>query len=84
MGDMVAINDVVVPISLTLLQSSALEAEGTFPSTGFARVLGKWKLAGIVVPRTEQMHGLAVGGSAEGEVELDSGHYEYCFFRYSL
>jgi len=74
MGNMVAVDDVVVPVSLTLLQSGALESECTFPATGFSGILGQGKLTGVVVPRAEQVHGLAVGGSAESEVELDSGH----------
>lgn len=57
---MVAIDDVVVPVSLPRLESRALEFEGTLPATGFGRglVLGKWKLSGVVVPRPEEMDGL--------------------------
>jgi hypothetical protein len=73
-GNVVAVNDVVVPVSLTLLQGSALEFEAADPSAVLLGVLGKGKLSGVVVPGAEQVHGLAVVGSAESEVELDSGH----------
>ena len=49
-GDVVAVNDVVVPVALALLQSAALEAKGTLPATGLAGVLGKRELAVVVVP----------------------------------
>lgn len=74
MGDVVSVDDVVVPVSLSLLESSTLEFEGTSPGTGLLGVFGEGKLALISVPGAEQMHGLAAGGSAEREIELDSGH----------
>lgn len=74
MRDVVAVDDVVVPVSLALLQSSALELEAADPSTGLLGVLGERELSGVVVPRAEQVDGLAVVGSAESEVKLDSGH----------
>jgi len=51
-GDMVPINDVVVPVSLTGLESSALESECSLPcaSLGGGLVVGKGKLASVVVP----------------------------------
>jgi hypothetical protein len=73
-GDVVTIDDVVVPVAGALLQGSTLEFERASPATGLLGVLGKGKLTLIAVPGAEQVHGLAVGGSAEGEVELDSGH----------
>ena len=69
----------VVPVALALLQGSALELEGTSPATGLLGVLGKRELTLVAVPGTEQVHGLAVGGSAESEVELDSGHCDVIF-----
>lgn len=75
MRDVVAIDDVVVPVALALLECLPLEAKGALPPSGLGGVLGKRKLAIVVVPRTEQMYGLDIGGSAEGEVKLDSGHY---------
>jgi len=68
-GDMVAINDIVVPISLTGLEGGSLEFECSLPGTGLggSLVLGKRKLAGVVVPRPEKMDGLAAGRSAESK-----------------
>lgn len=78
--DVVAVDDVVVPVSLTLLESGALELEGADPSTGLLGVLGEGKLTLVAVPGAEKVDGLAVVGSAESEVELDSGHFEVLFF----
>lgn len=78
-GDVVAIDDVVVPVSLALLQGVALEAEGALPATSLAGVLGQRELAIVVVPGAEEMDGLAVGGGAEGEVKLNSCHFEFVF-----
>ena len=66
--DVVTIDDVVVPVAGALLQGSALEFERASPATGLLGVLGKGKLTLITVPGAEQVHGLAVGGSAESEV----------------
>jgi len=74
--DVVAVDDVVVPVSLTLLESGTLEFEASDPAAALLGVLGERELSGVVVPRAEQMDGLAVGGSAESEVKLDSGHCE--------
>jgi len=71
---MVAVNDVVVPVALALLQRRSLKFEGSDPSAALLRVLGERKLSGIVVPRAKQMHCFAIAGSAQREVELDSGH----------
>jgi hypothetical protein len=51
-GDVVPINDVVVPVSLTSLESSALESECSLPRARFGGglVVGKRKLARVVVP----------------------------------
>jgi len=73
-GDVVAVNDVVVPVALALLEGLALELEASGPSSDLLGVLGKGKLSGVVVPRAEKVDGLAVVGSAESEVKLDSGH----------
>jgi len=78
--DVVAVDDVVVPVTLTLLESSTLELEGADPTTRLLGVLGKGKLALVAVPGAEKVDGLAVGGSAESEVELDSGHCDVCSF----
>jgi hypothetical protein len=63
---MVAVDDVVIPVSLAGLEGRALKAEGPFPGTRFRRglVLCKRKLAGVVVPRPEEMDGLDAGGCA--------------------
>lgn len=78
--DVVAVDDVVVPVSLTLLEGGTLELEGADPATGLLGVLGEWELSLVAVPGAEKVDGLAVGGSAESEVELDSGHCEVWFF----
>lgn len=65
-------NTYIVPISPTALDGVVLEAEGTFPGAGLS--LGQRDLAGVAIPRTEQMHGLDVGGGAEGKVELHRDH----------
>jgi len=75
MRDMVAIDDIVVPIALSLLQSGILESKCAFPGARLGRVLGEWELTTIVVPRSQQVDRLAIGGSAEREIELDSRHF---------
>jgi len=62
-GDVIPIDDVVVPVALSRLESCTLEAECTFPRTrlGGVLVLGKRKLAGVIVPGAEQVHGLDGG-----------------------
>jgi len=71
--NVVAIDDVVVPVSLTLLES-ALEFEVADPAAGFLGVLRERKLPCIVVPGAEKVDSLAIGRGAESEVELDRGH----------
>ena len=77
-GDVVAVNDVVVPVALALLECGAVELEASVPSSRLLLVLGEGKLALVAVPGSEKVDGLAVGGSAESEVKLDSGHCEVC------
>jgi hypothetical protein len=74
--DVVAVNDVVVPVALSLLQGLALESESTLPASSLGGILGERELSLVVVPGAEQMDGLAMGGSAKSEIELDSGHYD--------
>lgn len=50
---MIAVNDVVVPIPLALLQGVTLELEASHPSTTLLRIFGQRKLSGIVVPGAE-------------------------------
>lgn len=63
MRDVVAVDDVVVPVSGTWLQSvRGLEAEGTFPATWLGRRVlggerGERELRGVVVPAAEEMDG---------------------------
>lgn len=76
-GDVVAIDDVVVPVALAGLEV-ALEAEGTLPRAGLggSLVLGKGDLANVVVPGSKQVNGLDAGRNAKRERQLNSGHYE--------
>jgi hypothetical protein len=76
-GHMVAVNDIVVPVSLAGPECRALESEGPLPRTRFGRgvVLGEGELASVVVPRTEQMHGLDARGCSQRERELNGGHF---------
>ena len=73
-GDVVAVDDIVVPVSLALLQSSTLEFEAADPTASLLGVLAKRKLTLIAIPGTEKVDGLAVGRSAESKVKLNSGH----------
>jgi hypothetical protein len=68
-GHMVTVDDVVIPVSLTRYESSALESESTLPATGFggSLVLGEWELTSVVVPATEHVDSLNTGRSAESE-----------------
>lgn len=74
MRDVIAVDNVVVPVSLALLECRPLEPESSFPTARFTRVLGQRKLAAVIVPRPDQVHGLTVGRGSEGEVELDGCH----------
>jgi hypothetical protein len=75
-GDMVAIDNVVVPVSLTSLEHRALELECSLPCAGLGGVLvlSKRKLASVIVPRTEKMYGLNTGGCAQRERKLNGCH----------
>jgi hypothetical protein len=77
-GHMVTVDDVVIPVSLTRYESSALKSESTLPATGFggSLVFGEWELTSVVVPATEHVDGLNTGGSAERERQLKSRHFD--------
>lgn len=77
-GDVVTVDDVVVPVSLTGLEATGLEAEGSLPRArlGGRLVLGKRELTDVTVPRAEKVNGLDARRDAEGERELDGGHFE--------
>jgi len=49
-GDVVAVNDVVVPVALSLLEGSTLELEAANPAAALLGVLGERELSGVVVP----------------------------------
>jgi hypothetical protein len=76
---MVAIDDVVVPVSLARLEGRILEAKGTLPGTGLggSLVLGERELTNVVVPRAEKMNGLDAGRDAERERELMRRHFDF-------
>jgi len=73
--DVVAVNDVVVPVALALFQGAVLELEASHPSAALLWILGERELPGVVVPGAEEVHGFAVGACAECEVELDCCHF---------
>jgi len=75
--DVVAVHHVVVPVALALLQDGGLESKGASPGSGLLgrRVAGEGKLALVTVPGTDEVDGLDIGGGAESEGELSSGHY---------
>lgn len=75
MRDVIAIDNVVIPVSLALLEGRALETECAFPSAGLGCVLGKRQLSIVIVPRAKQMDRLAVCRRTKGEVELNCGHF---------
>lgn len=79
MGDVVPVNDVVVPVSLARLEGGVLEAKGALPGARLGRrlVLGEWELPDVVVPGAEEMDGLDAGGDAKGEGKLSSRHFEF-------
>jgi hypothetical protein len=74
--DVVPVDDVVVPVALALFERAVLEFEAAEPSAALFGVFGQRQLAGIVVPRAEEVDRFAVGRCAEGEVELDCCHFE--------
>jgi hypothetical protein len=51
-GDVVTIDDVVVPVSLSSLEGGTLESECSLPRTrlGGSLIFSKGKLTGVVVP----------------------------------
>lgn len=77
-GDVVTVDDVVVPVSLASLEGGGLEAEGTLPGAGLGGrlVLGEGKLTGVVVPRAEKVDGLDTRRNAKRERELSSRHFD--------
>lgn len=77
--DVVAIDDVVVPVAGAGLEGGRLEAEGALPGAGLGRglVLGERELAAVVVPGAEEVDGLDARGDAEGERKLDGGHFGF-------
>lgn len=64
----------VVPVPLTLPQRRTRKAKSSLPSPGLGGVLGQGELAGIIIPRAQQMGGLDVGRRAESEGELSCSH----------
>ena len=74
MRDLVSVHDVVVPVPATQLEHRCLEPELANPRTGLGRLPREGDLTLIVVPRTNQMDRLDVGGSAEVEFQLNGGH----------
>jgi len=76
-GDMITIDDVVIPVSLASLESRVLEAERSFPGTRLGRrlVLGEWELTNVIVPRAEKVHSLDARRDAKRERKLNSRHF---------
>lgn len=77
-GDMVTVDDVVIPVSLASLKGRVLEAESSLPGTRLGRrlVLGERELTNVVVPRAEKVHGLDARGDAKRERKLNSRHVD--------
>jgi hypothetical protein len=48
--DVVAVNDVVVPVALALLQHVVLESEGAEPSAALLGIFGEGELSCVIVP----------------------------------
>ena len=73
MRDVVAVDDVVVPVALARLESRVLELKLALPSAGFGGmlVLGEGQLADVIVPGSQKMHRLDSRGDAERERELN-------------
>jgi hypothetical protein len=76
--DMVTVDDVVVPIPLTGLESRVLESKGALPGAGLGGglVLGERELTDVTVPRAEKMDSLDARRDAERERELNSRHFD--------
>lgn len=72
-GNVVTIDDIVIPVTLAGLEGGTLESEGTLPGTrlGGGLVLGKRKLTSIVIPGAEEVGGLNTGGCAQRKGQLD-------------
>lgn len=84
MRDVIAVDHVVVPVASALFKLRALEAKAAFPSSRFGGVFGQRVLAFVIVPRADEVDGLAVGRGAEGEVELDRCHCGDVFVVFGL
>lgn len=78
---MVAIDDVVVPVSLASLKGGVLESKSTLPGArlGGGLVPGERELADVAVPGAEKMDRLDAGRDAKRERELNSRHYCLCW-----
>lgn len=76
MGDVVAIDDVVVPIPMARHQRRSLELESAPPTPLLPGVFRQWKHALVVVPGAQQVNGLHVRGRAKREIHLDRRHRE--------
>lgn len=76
-GDVVAVDDVVVPVALVGLEGGAGEAESSLPGARLAGglVLGEGKLSGVVVPGAQKVDGLDARGDAEREAKLSGRHF---------
>ena len=64
----------IIPISLSLLESGALEPKSTLPVTTFTGFFGQGQLSPVSVPGTQQMNRLDIGGSAKIKRQLSSRH----------
>lgn len=71
--DVVAVNYVVIPVTLTEFESRALESEGSSPGAwlGCTAIFRQRELVLVVVPGADQMDCLDVGRSAEGKRKLN-------------
>jgi hypothetical protein len=76
MTDVVAIDNVVIPVSLTMFERRALESESAFPAATLIWILVEGKSAIVVVPRANQVNGLAVGRGSQRKVKLNGCHVE--------
>jgi len=74
----------VEPVALSRLEGCALEAKGTLPATGFLRVFRQRKLALVVIPCSEKVNSLDIGGGAQSEAKLSRRHFDYCWLGVSI
>lgn len=58
MGDLIAVDDVVVPISLSGVHDLRIEAECASPGSRLGRLPTKRKIGFVAVPRSDEMDGL--------------------------